>query len=59
MIEYDELMTDSNAEYNTEVAVEIRQIREAEQLQCTLLLMIFVMFALSIGAKFLKYFLCI
>ena len=59
MIEYDELMTDSNAEYNTEVAVEIRQIREAEQLQCTLLLMIIVMIALSIGAKFLKYFLCI
>ena len=59
MIEYEELMTDSNAEYNTEIAVEVQQIREAEQLQCTLLLMIFVMFALSIGAKFLKYFLCI
>lgn len=59
MIEYEELMTDSNAEYNTEMAVEIQQIREAEQLQCTLLLMIFVMFALTLGAKFLKYFLCI
>lgn len=59
MIDYEEIMTDSNAEYNTEIAVEIQQIREAEQLQCTLLLMIFVMFALSIGAKFLKYFLCI
>lgn len=59
MIDYEEIMTDSNATYNTEIEVEIQQIREAEQLQCTLLLMIFVMFALSIGAKFLKYFLCI
>lgn len=59
MIDYEEIMTDSNATYNTEIAVEIQQIREAEQLQCTLLLMIFVMFALNLGAKFLKYFLCI
>ena len=59
MIEYDELMTDSNAEYNTELVTEVQQIREAEQLQCTLMLMIFVMFAITIGAKFLKYFLCI
>ena len=59
MIEYDELMTDSNAECNEEITVEVQQIREAEQLQCTLLLMIFVLFALSTGAKFLKYFLCI
>lgn len=59
MIEYEELMTDSNAEYNAEIEVEVQQIREAEQMQCTLLLMIFVLFALSTGAKFLKYFLCI
>lgn len=59
MIDYEEIMTDSNAEYNTEIAVEIQQIREAEQLQCTLLLMIFVLFALTLGTKFLKYFLCI
>lgn len=59
MIEYEELMTDSNAEYNSELVTEVQQIREAEQLQCTLLLMIFVMFALNLGAKFLKYFLCI
>ena len=59
MIEYDELITDSNAEYNAELVTEVQQIKQAEQIQCTLLLMIFVMFALSIGAKFLKYFLCI
>lgn len=59
MIDYEEIMTDSNATYNTEIAVEVQQIREAEQLQCTLILMIFVMFALTLGAKFLKYFLCI
>ena len=59
MIEYDELMTDSNAEYNAELVTEVQQIKQAEQIQCTLLLMIFVMFALSTGAKFLKYFLCI
>lgn len=59
MIEYEELMTDSNAEYNAELVTEVQQIREAEQMQCTLLLMIFVMFALTLGAKFLKYFLCI
>ena len=59
MIDYEEIMTDSNAEYNTELVAEVQQIKQTEQMQCTLMLMIFVMFALTIGAKFLKYFLCI
>lgn len=59
MIDYEEIMTDSNAEYNTELVTEVQQIKQAEQMQCTLLLMIFVLFALTLGAKFLKYFLCI